>query len=794
MCGKANPPGSDTCVSCGARLVPVTGPLAQQPAPTLRPSAAETIAAKPTPPAAAPKPEPPLGPSDDWLSSLRGALPEQTAPEEEIPDWLRGEPSAPVEVEPPELDLAARLGGAQAAQPEAPDWLQQLAPKPSAPAVPAPAPVEQVPDWLQQLAPTPPKAAPPSPAPAAPPPGDQVPDWLKPFAPAAAVAASAQPAPAAPPSAEPEPRRMSPKPPVPPATAAPTPGEAEIPDWLKELAPTPAQAPSKPAAPTPAEAQVPDWLKPPAPTAPQPAEAEMPDWLKGLGPTPAPVEAKAPPPAFIEPAAAPVAAEAEVPDWLRELTATPAAPPPAGPALVAEQVPTVETPLWLAEISAQPTPAEAQIESPEWLKELQVQAPTELPVAPVQVPALAEEAPAEAAEELPDWLKELGPSGAPAARAPVFTGPPAPTPALQPEAIGLTTAPLPAWLQKLAPREVAPEAEKEPAETEGLLAGVHGPLPAAPIITQKATGERRPMRPEIPAADLSRAGTLQELLARGPARVVRREVQSRAQRLWFNTQRWFIFLVILAVALIPLLQPDWAVILVRAPLFKPATNHVFQSIQALKPDATVLVSFDYDASQAPEMDTQASVVLRHLAARKARVNVVSLYPTGPAVAEAVINQVNQTLTVTERVNIASLKYVPGQDMAVAFISGDVLTSSLVIELAATPETLRWWVEQMSALREPPVSQQPPPLLAGVSAAAEPMSQPYYQSEQIKGMLAGVPDATAYRLKLREVVKDDQTPLPSVLAPLASISLANAALVLLILIGGLVQLATGGRRR
>lgn len=774
MCGKANPPDSVTCVSCGARLVPVTGPLAQPPAPPARPPAA-----RPTPAAAAPQPEPAPGPSDDWLSSLRGALPEQAASEEDIPDWLRGEPTTPVEAE--SLDLAARLGEAQ---PEIPDWLQPGAPKPAAPAAPAPTPAEQIPDWLQQVAPASPKVAP---SPATPPPTEQVPDWLKPFAPAAAIAATPMPTPAAPPSG---PGRVPPKQPAPPAPSAPTPAEAEIPDWLKGLAPTPTQAPAKPAAPTPAEAEVPEWLKPPASTVPQPAEAEAPEWLRGLGPTPAPVEAEAPPPAFIEPAGAPAATEAEVPDWLRELTPTPAAPSPIGPAFV-EEAPTAETPPWLAEISAQPTPAEAQVESPTWLQELEAQPPTEIPAS---VPAFAEEAPTEAIEELPGWLKELGTAETPAPQPPAFTGLPAPAPTPQPEAIGLPTAPIPAWLQKMAPREVTQEAEKEPAETEGLLAGLHGALPAAPIITQKATGERRPMRPEIPAADLAHAGALQELLARGPAALVRREAPSRAQRLWLNTQRWFVFLVILAIALIPLLQPDWATMLVGAPPLKPAANSMFQSIEALKPNSTVLLAFDYDASQAPEMDPQARVVLRHLAARKARVNVVSLYPAGPAVAEAVINQVNKTLTVTERVNLVSLKYVPGQDMAVTFMTGDVLTSSLVIELAASQDTLRWWVEQMSALREPPVSQQPPPLVAGVSAAAEPMSQPYLQSDQVKGMLVSLPDATAYRLKLREVVKDDQTPLPWVLAPLASIGLANWTLVLMILIGGLIQLATGGRRR
>jgi hypothetical protein len=108
----------------------------------------------------------------------------------------------------------------------------------------------------------------------------------------------------------------------------------------------------------------------------------------------------------------------------------------------------------------------------------------------------------------------------------------------------------------------------------------------------------------------------------------------------------------------------------------------------------------------------------------------------------------------------------------------------VIELAATPDTLRWWAEQLAPHRNDVQ------LFAGVSASAEPMSRPYVESQQVKGIIAGVPGAIAYQFRLDPSSKDDQTKRQILLAPLESIALANTALVVVMLLGGLIQLLSG----
>jgi len=507
---------------------------------------------------------------------------------------------------------------------------------------------------------------------------------------------------------------------------------------------------------------------------PAPSEAEIPDWLSQFETKPgiAPIQG------------APLAVESE----LESLPpAMPAAPEAASSILVGETAPgPAQAPSWPAApgtppISpAEPVPA-AQAELPDWLKDLEVPAAIPEPEMTLVAPPPFKEPVAVPSEELPDWLKELKSAE---------TGVPAPpalteTPTLVPTAGGLVAAQLPAWLKELQPTGAPVEPEKEePAETEGILEGVRGALPVADIVSQALeAGTPHPLYPKIPANDLAQAGVLHALLTRSTAAVVRHEDKNRAQKLWSDTQRWMVFLVIAILAVLPLVQPDLVYGLVSAPPLEAVNEDMFNNIQALPSGAAVLVAFDYDATQSPEMDAQARVLLRHLAARQANIKVASLYQTGPAVAQAVINQINSTLTGTLPIKVEYRGYLPGQDTAVAyFIQSTPI--SMVVDLAATPDSVRWWVEQLAARPDAPT------FLAGVSASAEPMSRPYVESHQVSGLIAGVPGATAYRLKLRQMIQDDKEGLPQVLAPLASIGLVNVALVALIVLGGMIQLVSG----
>jgi len=273
-----------------------------------------------------------------------------------------------------------------------------------------------------------------------------------------------------------------------PEEAAPevpeAPAPAEIPEWLRELAPPEAEAPE-----APASAEIPEWLRevaPPEVRAPEaPAPAEIPEWLREV----APPEVRAP--------EAP--APAEIPEWLREV-APPEAEAPEAPA-------PAEIPEWLREVAppeAEAPEAPAPAEIPEWLREVappevgapEAPAPAEIPewlreVAPPEV--RAPEAPAPA--EIPEWLREVAP---PEVRAPEVPAPEAVPSWLEEGGLPEGEEAL-AWLASLAAGREAELRAAAEAEAEARMAEIMGrevtPPAAAPEVPEV------PAAPEAPAPE-----------------------------------------------------------------------------------------------------------------------------------------------------------------------------------------------------------------------------------------------------------------------------------------------------
>jgi len=74
----------------------------------------------------------------------------------------------------------------------------------------------------------------------------------------------------------------------------------------------------------------------------------------------------------------------------------------------------------------------------------------------------------------------------------------------------------------------------------------------------------------------------------------------------------------------------------------------------------------------------------------------------------------------------------------------------VLILTSDSESLIDWIEQVGAPHEDVV------LLAGVTQALGPVVQPYYLSDQLKGVLIGLPDIVAYEQELLGVDSDDSS--------------------------------------
>jgi hypothetical protein len=201
-------------------------------------------------------------------------------------------------------------------------------------------------------------------------------------------------------------------------------------------------------------------------------------------------------------------------------------------------------------------------------------------------------------------------------------------------------------------------------------------------------------------------------------------------------------------------------------------------------EAKVLVVFDYDASQSGEMNQVAGVVLQSLAARQAQIQVASLNPQGLSFAQEVWSRVAPA-------GAAPLQEVgvsPAQANGVQNLLARAGAVNMVIDLAASADTVRWWAEQLAA------NHSSIPLVAGVSLGAEQVVMPYVQSGQVKGLISGYPGALTYA---------KATGLLNTYSPEAKLDfqiqldgqvLANYALAFMIFISLILALLPGGGRR
>jgi hypothetical protein len=627
--------------------------------------------------------------------------------------------------------------------------------------------------------------------------------------------------------------------------------KSEVPDWLEDLRASLPDEPESEQDLTVEEA--PDWLaalrRPAQPEESEPttaSEAETPDWLAELRSVEAgEVEGAAPELSEEQPSdwlsELPRAADqetepaleagaGETPDWLAELRSSFAAER-AEPDLEIEEEPAFD---WMAEL-----PPAGEEEMPDWLAELQpafaeVAGPEEQEGPESELldelellsmegeeetgpPLLPEIEPG----EIPDWMAALQEEATEEGLPPdedlfEVEGPEwlVPTPP-EAEEEPLARAEIPAWLLALKPAELRAEEEgpgpevEEPADATGILAGLQGILPVEMIIAQpRAVSLTEAL--EAPLSDTPQARLFADVVGQPPA-AAPREIAHAPSRGLDLVPRWLIYVALLVAVGLPLLLGE-TLVPVSTELL-PATENLYDSLQALDSGSPVLVAFDYDPTASGEMDALAEVLVGHLMNREARVIAVSLFPAGPAMAGSMLDQL-----AAERVEYdgsygqryANLGYVPGQATAVRLLSLSLETAlprdfygmplselavmeglstaqdfDLILELAANQDTLRSWIEQASTPYDIPFG-------AGVSASVEPLARPYYETgrRQLIGIVAGVPGAAAYQELLggQDTLPDDAA------ARLQAQTLGYLVFVLILVIGNILYLLRRGGRR
>jgi len=503
-------------------------------------------------------------------------------------------------------------------------------------------------------------------------------------------------------------------------------------------------------------------------------EPENPDWLTDLGSMP--VKAEEPP-------------TESLPDWLAgsETKPEPEVATPA-PASVAEIPPAPasgeEIPSWLSQYQAQATAAEQQevkIEPmegilqppvtregtgplPEWLVGIE-KSPTPSGVTPAlsaseEVPASSEKTDQEFSLEMPDWISKLNPEQA-FEKASGGNNEPA-----TPE--NLEISELPSWVQAMRPVESVvaetPETtqvEAQAPEQTGPLAGLQGVLPVSPglgtlrkppaytAVLQVTDSQQR----YATAFERMISGETQPLAA-GRARLT-------SNRVW----RWLITIFLLAAVVVPLLTGIPAT--PASNLRPPETVSAFTLIGNLPSNAPVLVVFDYDPALSGELEAAAAPFMDHLLLQGPRLALISTSPTGPALAERFLHDANASPLIAGHnyqsgQQYVNLGYLAGGPSGVQYFANSPTEAApftldgqqawtlpplqgvqalsdfaAIIVLTDNADTGRVWIEQTGS------TIGNAPMLMVISAQAEPMILPYYDSGQVKGLVTGLAGGEAY---------------------------------------------------
>jgi hypothetical protein len=200
----------------------------------------------------------------------------------------------------------------------------------------------------------------------------------------------------------------------------------------------------------------------------------------------------------------------------------------------------------------------------------------------------------------------------------------------------------------------------------------------------------------------------------------------------------------------------------------PGVVDFTQQIQMLPSGEPVLIAFDYEAGFSGEMNVAVTNVMSQLMNKNVYMTLVATTPSGPALAESMINQVSSSLAGNpgSYSNYTDLGYLPGGTMGLlglAISPRSILPYSLdgynvwagvplnaissikdftaVIIMTHDPDIARSWIEQIG----PQLQEAGKPLLIVTSSQAEPLIRPYYEAipSQVQGLIAGLAGGIAY---------------------------------------------------
>jgi hypothetical protein len=522
----------------------------------------------------------------------------------------------------------------------------------------------------------------------------------------------------------------------------------DAPDWLKGLE-------SK--TPEVESSSDQDWMKvPQAAESEQPAQDETPAWLKADAP----------------------AEETEMPAWLSGAQTS----EPAAPVQDASRAELGDVPSWLKAAAPQsslfeelpaeqeaPAPVKPSSDTPDWLDTFKAgNAPEQA------VPAFSMDTPVDSPPpafvddsqtngntdalftDMPDWLSNVDDSSSSSA----------PTPITNADAIA--PGDLPSWVQAMRPVDAGVSqssssslSRDQTLESRGALAGLQGVLPAVTGFAPTSKPKTYSIKLQTNEEQQAHAALLEQILAAETEPV---PLTSSSVLATSRVLRWLLAFVLFAGLM--------AVLLFGTQIFAmpvgvpPEVIDALQVAQSISDGAPVLVAFDYEPARAGEMEAAAAPMFdQMLLLRHPRLTFISTSETGAILTERFISGPLAAHSYESGVEYLNLGYLPGGQMGIYAFAKDprAITrfafsgSQTLFDMSLTPawtadpwsgitslsqfaafiivtdnaDSARAWIEQTTSTRGAI------PVVVISSAQAAPMIQPYYESQQVSGLVSGL---------------------------------------------------------
>lgn len=480
----------------------------------------------------------------------------------------------------------------------------------------------------------------------------------------------------------------------------------------------------------------------------------------------------------------------ELPEWLRETLGSAAEAQPLPERDETESVSNepfdqLEEALTAEEelLSGKPRSGEAEaegasssepVETTEWLRDLGDDQEKALPE---ESAAAFTETPPETFEP-PEWLRDLMEEEAPAKEEP---SPFSTRATFAPDESSAPPQPadIPHWLRELRPSEAKQEETPEaPLETEGLLKGLRGLIPASPGIEAPASYQI-PSTAGTTEASRARAELLQSLLGKPHSRP-RPELEKKESDIGRRVEGWVVTVVLLVSVMGMLLTPllTNAAPRLTQPVAAPEVRQLYEIVNGLDATDTVLIAFDYGPPEADELNGVAQPVFKHLIDSGGHLSIVSTRPDAPPVAAALMREVADSSD-----QYTLLGYRPGAGTAVSHLLAAVdEPPALLLILTSRPGPLLRWIEQVQARYGDQIQ-----VATASSALLEPVTSPYLDTNagQLSAAVHGLRGAASY-----EALRGEEGDATRQLDTLAA---GHVAVVALMIVGAAIY-GIGGSQR